>query len=149
MKFPQRFKDFADLLEKEELSHFEVEQLNEKLFGNKTKSEKQLQQKYKAYDEKTIKQILQYQKKHELNLSLIHRSGAFERADARAGRPCAQCGAGALPCAGMDVQRAGVRRMAARAYAVGGARHGQCGACLATVEPARRGPFDAFGMDTV
>ena len=67
MKFPQRFKDFADLLEKKELSHFEVEQLNEKLFGKKTKSEKQLQQKYKAYDEKTIKQILQYQKKHELN----------------------------------------------------------------------------------
>lgn len=67
MKFPQLADDFTELLEKKELSHFEVEWLNERLFTGKTKAEKQLQQKYKAYDENTIHQILYYQKKHGLN----------------------------------------------------------------------------------
>lgn len=67
MKYPQHWEDVKELLEKDELSYFEIERLNKKLFQTNSPNKEQLQQKYKAYDEKTITQILLYQKKNNLN----------------------------------------------------------------------------------
>jgi|SRR5690606_22247591 len=67
MKYPQHWEDVKELLEKDELSYFEIERLNKKLFQTNSPNKEQLQQKYKAYDKKTITQILLYQKKNNLN----------------------------------------------------------------------------------
>lgn len=67
MKYPQHWEDVKELFEKDELSYFEIERLNKKLFQTNSPNKEQLQQKYKAYDEKTITQILLYQKKNNLN----------------------------------------------------------------------------------
>lgn len=67
MKFPEFLDEFEKLLQKEKLSFFEITQINKKLFGNKNRTQKALEQKYKAYDKSTILKILRYQKKHSLN----------------------------------------------------------------------------------
>lgn len=67
MKYPQHWEDVKELLVKDELPHFEIERLNKKLFQTNSPNKEQLQKKYKAYDEKTIMQILLHQKKNKLN----------------------------------------------------------------------------------
>ncbi|MGG7549784.1 helix-turn-helix domain-containing protein [Chryseobacterium arthrosphaerae] len=61
-KFPSKEENCNKILSKEKLEILDVIALNMILFGNCSAN-----QKHKAYDEKAIKKILSYQKKHKLN----------------------------------------------------------------------------------
>jgi len=72
MKFPDLYKEFEQLLDRDELNHFDIELINDKLFKENTHLNK-FKQKYKAYDKKTILKMLQYGKKHQLNNTQLAR----------------------------------------------------------------------------
>ncbi|MBL3547901.1 MULTISPECIES: transposase [Chryseobacterium] len=61
-KLPYKEEYCRKILSKSKLEILDVIHLNKILFGSH-----QANQKYKAYDEKTIREILTYQKKHNLN----------------------------------------------------------------------------------
>lgn len=65
-KLPHKEKDCRKILNKDKLQILDVLTLNKILFG-----EQLADHKYKSYDERAIKDILEYQRKHELtNLEL-------------------------------------------------------------------------------
>ncbi|WP_440698721.1 helix-turn-helix domain-containing protein [Chryseobacterium sp. 22458] len=66
LKFPQKKNLDFPLLQKDSLSALEVIKMNKMIFGTSGNNEN-INQKHRCYDEKTIKDILEYQKKNSLN----------------------------------------------------------------------------------
>ncbi|WP_419867928.1 helix-turn-helix domain-containing protein [Chryseobacterium sp. CT-SW4] len=68
-KYPEKLTTCKTLLLKNKLSFLDVIKLNQKIFGNnETLSGNQ---RHRSYDVKTIFEILDYQKKHNLNNSQL------------------------------------------------------------------------------
>lgn len=66
-KFPERKEDFLPLLLKDELTTLDIIRINSSLFGTKDKESKAFDQMHRIYDQSTIIQILEYQKKNSLS----------------------------------------------------------------------------------
>lgn len=66
-KFPERLNEFKVTLDKENLTSLEVIELNDLLFGKKSKEQEVHEHKYRAYDKQTILRIIRYQRQHQLN----------------------------------------------------------------------------------
>ena len=67
-KYPQKKEECQYLLQKEgDLSAIEILRLNKKIFGSSDKNILADNQKYRSYSQSDIIQILEYQKKHNLN----------------------------------------------------------------------------------
>lgn len=60
-KFPHKLEQCKQILEKEHLTTTDIFKLNERIFG------KQNNQKHRSYSQSDIVEILQYQKKNNLN----------------------------------------------------------------------------------
>jgi len=67
-KFPEKIPDFQPLLKKRKLSELDIISLNEKIFGNSRETAR-INQKHRSYGNSTIFEILDYQKKYNLNNS--------------------------------------------------------------------------------
>ena len=65
-KFPDKIKECLPLLDKENLSAIDILSLNRKIFGQSEESLK-INQKHSSFHKSDILQILDYQKKHQLN----------------------------------------------------------------------------------
>lgn len=68
-KFPDKMKECKEYLTKKELTQLEVIELNQKIFGTGTKEVFEFNQKLKSYNEADISEILDYQRKNNLNNS--------------------------------------------------------------------------------
>lgn len=66
LKFPEKKQECEVLLNKEELSVMEILLLNKIIF-NTNKASEETNQKHRSYQKSDILQILDYQKKHNLN----------------------------------------------------------------------------------
>jgi len=66
-KNPDKREECQNLLIKEELSVFDILELNTRIFGNTNKEFEKVNQKFRSYKESDILQILDYQKKNNLN----------------------------------------------------------------------------------
>ena len=66
-KYPHKMEECGRLLCKEELSVLDILELNKKIFGNTLKKNQVVNQKFKSYKESDILDILDYQKKNNLN----------------------------------------------------------------------------------
>ncbi|MEY8759000.1 helix-turn-helix domain-containing protein [Chryseobacterium tongliaoense] len=66
-RFPEKIKECKDILNKEVLSHLDVININNLIFGNGTKEVSEFNQKHRFYNKSTILKILDYQKKNHLN----------------------------------------------------------------------------------
>lgn len=73
-RFPEKLESCISFLEKN-LTSLDVIKINSKLFPKQSKNRQLFNQKHKAYDKKTIKDILEYQRKN--NLSNIQLSKHF------------------------------------------------------------------------
>ena len=70
-KFPDKIKECLPLLDKKFLSTLDILTLNRRIFGNSNKESEQFNQKHRSYNKSDILQILDYQKKHQLNNSQL------------------------------------------------------------------------------
>ncbi len=75
----ERIEDYKIVAEKEYLNFFEIQLLNKKLFGSKERELIFQEQRYRAYNEETILNILHYQKEHKLNNSQLARHFKLSR----------------------------------------------------------------------
>jgi len=66
-KKPDKKGECKNLLRKEELSVLDILELNRKIFGNLDKEIEMINQKFRSYQESDILQILDYQRKNNLN----------------------------------------------------------------------------------
>jgi len=66
-KFPNRKDVCLPILSKNELSQFDIIELNQKIFGGIDKSTFSLNQKHKAYNKRSISKILNYQIENRLS----------------------------------------------------------------------------------
>lgn len=66
-KYPHKMKECGSLLNKKELTVLDILELNKKIFGNTLKKHQEVNQKFKSYKESDILEILDYQKKNNLN----------------------------------------------------------------------------------
>lgn len=66
-KKPDKKGECKNLLRKEELSVLDILELNRRIFGNLDKEIEMINQKFRSYQESDILQILDYQKKNNLN----------------------------------------------------------------------------------
>ncbi|MGC4129685.1 MAG: helix-turn-helix domain-containing protein [Bergeyella sp.] len=66
-KFPDKMPECFSLLRKKELSVIDIIELNVKIFGIQDKETFEANQKHRSYGESDIIQILNYQKKNQLN----------------------------------------------------------------------------------
>lgn len=64
-KFPEKFDECKSILSKEKLGVLDIIQLNQRIFGSEEISSEN--QRLRSYDDETIIQILEYQKKYKLN----------------------------------------------------------------------------------
>ncbi|MCL8538634.1 helix-turn-helix domain-containing protein [Chryseobacterium gallinarum] len=73
-KLPHKEETCRQILSKPKLDSLDVINLNTMLFGSHTEN-----QKYRAYDEKAIKEILIYQKKYKLTNSQLGKTFSISR----------------------------------------------------------------------
>lgn len=66
-KYPHKVEICQKILEKKILSALDIITLNKIIFGEQDKETQILNQRHRSYCENTIKEILEYQKKHNLN----------------------------------------------------------------------------------
>ena len=66
-KHPNKQKECSTILGKKEISMLDVIKLNTIIFGIKDRETYMLNQKHRSYDQKTVIEILNYQRKNELN----------------------------------------------------------------------------------
>lgn len=66
-KYPYKKTDCKQILTKKKLSVLDILTLNKIIFGVPDKQTEIINQKYRSYNKKDILQILDYQKKHNLN----------------------------------------------------------------------------------
>lgn len=67
LKYSHKKELCKPLLRKKELSVLDVLELNHYIFGPSDKETESLNQKHRSYNQSVILQILEYQKKHNLN----------------------------------------------------------------------------------
>ncbi|CAI8771427.1 helix-turn-helix domain-containing protein [Chryseobacterium sp. IT-36CA2] len=65
IKFPEKIDECQSILSKEKLGVLDIIKLNQKIFGIEEISSEN--QRLRSYDDETIIQILEYQKKYKLN----------------------------------------------------------------------------------
>ncbi|RXM50619.1 MULTISPECIES: helix-turn-helix domain-containing protein [unclassified Chryseobacterium] len=65
-KFPQKKNQDFPLLQKDSLSALEVIKMNKMVFDT-TENNEDMNQKHRCYDEETIRNILEYQRKNKFN----------------------------------------------------------------------------------
>jgi len=65
--YPDELSLYQDILNKEQLSFFDISKLNRLIFLDKNRSNSKVNQKFKSYQEKDILFILDYQKINKLN----------------------------------------------------------------------------------
>lgn len=66
-KFPDKRQECENLLNKQELSFLDIIKLDQKIFGEGDKDVKRFNQREKAYDNLSKKEILEYQIRNKLN----------------------------------------------------------------------------------
>ncbi|WP_407404052.1 helix-turn-helix domain-containing protein [Chryseobacterium sp.] len=66
-KYPNKIEECRSILEKDNIIGFDILMLQKKLAFNFTREDSISDQRYKSYDESTIKKILQFQEKNQLN----------------------------------------------------------------------------------
>lgn len=69
-KYPQKKEECQRILEKQNISTIDILELNRKIFGTKKETEKS-NQRHRSYSKSDILQILDYQKKNNLNNSQL------------------------------------------------------------------------------
>jgi len=69
-KFPEKTSACERLLSKRELSIIDIMAINNRIFGS-DKATEVFNQQHKSYSESDIRQILNHQKKHQLNNSQL------------------------------------------------------------------------------
>jgi PIN domain nuclease of toxin-antitoxin system len=67
-KFAHKKDECEELLSKKILSAIDIIELNNKIFGKNTETEK-FNQRYRSYNKSSILKILDYQKEHQINNS--------------------------------------------------------------------------------
>jgi len=67
LKHPEKGKYCEDILSKEQISDLDVIKLNDIIFSHQSKKSQISNQKHRAYNEQAILQMLNYQKKNNLN----------------------------------------------------------------------------------
>lgn len=67
LKYPNKKDKCEFLLSKTKLSELDILTLNNKIFGNGSKSAEIFSRKHRSYNKSTILEILEYQKKNSLN----------------------------------------------------------------------------------
>lgn len=70
-KFPSKEKECEKLLQKEHLSALDVIELNRKIFGIVNAEVEHFNHRHRSYKRSDILQVLDYQKKHQLNNSQL------------------------------------------------------------------------------
>jgi len=70
-KYPEKEKKCKYILEKEEISVLDIIKINEIIFGINDKEEFINNQKHRSYDQSAVIEILNYQKKNNLNNSQL------------------------------------------------------------------------------
>ncbi|MDM1552708.1 helix-turn-helix domain-containing protein [Empedobacter falsenii] len=65
--YPDELSLYQDILNKEQLSFFDISKLNRLIFLDKNRNNSKVNQKFKSYQEKDILFILDYQKINKLN----------------------------------------------------------------------------------
>ncbi|HCC93955.1 helix-turn-helix domain-containing protein [Empedobacter falsenii] len=65
--YPDELSLYQDILNKEQLSFFDISKLNRLIFLDKNRNNSKVNQKFKSYQEKDILFILDYQKTNKLN----------------------------------------------------------------------------------
>ena len=65
--YPNELSLYQDILNKEQLSFFDISKLNRLIFIDKNRNNSKVNQKFKSYQEKDILFILDYQKTNKLN----------------------------------------------------------------------------------
>ncbi|GAA4161085.1 hypothetical protein GCM10022217_26180 [Chryseobacterium ginsenosidimutans] len=68
-KFPEKQDLFVSVLEKQNLSFFDVLKISDLVSGMQKKETVVFNQKHKSYDQESIRKILEYQRKNKLNNS--------------------------------------------------------------------------------
>jgi hypothetical protein len=71
IKYPHKEKECKNLLSKKELSTLDVIELNQKIFKTKDKETYTFNQAHRSYNSKSILDILEYQRKNNLNNSQL------------------------------------------------------------------------------
>ena len=66
-KYPHKKEMCESLLAKKKLNCFDVLKINNLIFNDNSKEVLRINQKYRSYDEETIKDVLRYQIKNNLN----------------------------------------------------------------------------------
>lgn len=70
-KYPHKKEDCMPILRKINFSDLDVIELNKKIFGHQNKETESQNQKYRSYNQSTILEILDYQKKNMMNDSQL------------------------------------------------------------------------------
>lgn len=70
-KFPEKRDACKILLDKENLSVWDIIELNQKIFGSTDKELEDFNQRHRSYQDSDIMEILDYQKKNKLNNSQV------------------------------------------------------------------------------
>lgn len=60
--YPNRLKEFQFILKKEKVNSFDIIIMQNKMLPQISKEQLEVNQRFRSYDEKTIKKILQFQK---------------------------------------------------------------------------------------
>ncbi|MFP3593247.1 helix-turn-helix domain-containing protein [Chryseobacterium sp. SIMBA_038] len=79
MKFPEKEKECQNILSKKELSSLDILHLNEKIFGTEDRETQIFNQSHRSYDKETVIEILELQKKNNLNNSELARDLKMSR----------------------------------------------------------------------
>jgi len=69
--YPEKIQECSYILNKSELSYFDVVTLNTLVFGTSNKESNAINSKFRSYNKKTILDILNYQKENRLNDSQL------------------------------------------------------------------------------
>lgn len=79
MKYPEKEKECQNILNKKELSSLDILNLNEKIFGTEDRETQIFNQSHRSYDKETVIEILELQKKNNLNNSELARDLKMSR----------------------------------------------------------------------
>ncbi|GAA4155239.1 hypothetical protein GCM10022217_13200 [Chryseobacterium ginsenosidimutans] len=79
LKYPEKKERCSQLLSKSSLSTLDIIEMSKILFNRNSKESSEFDQKHRSYNEETIFQILEYQKKNKLNNSELARHFKLSR----------------------------------------------------------------------
>lgn len=79
MKYPEKEEECKSILNKKELSSLDILHLNKKIFGMGEKETQLFNQSHRSYNKETALEILEYQKKNNLNNSEVARDLKMSR----------------------------------------------------------------------